>query len=219
MRILNATALIAATLLAVSCFKDNTILYREITMAEVVGPNQVVTDVGLTYNIVEQVCEGSLEGLSRVLIYCNVLKQTGDKEFNVQLLDFVAPLKKDVVRSSTLTKPDDGLGLDPIAVSSVWVSSGYLNLGLAVLILDAEKEHTINLEFDDTAPMDTLRFTLRHDDGMPDDMNLIADDSTVGGTYATFPIANLLPEGVTTLPIKLTWVWDKAYVVKDGLKL
>lgn len=219
MRILNATALIAATLLAASCFKDNSILYREITMAEVVNPNQVKTDAGLTYTIVEKVCEGSLEGLSRVLIYCNVLKQTSDKEFDVQLLDFVSPLKKDVVRTSTLTKPDDGLGNDPIAVTSAWVSSGYLNLGIAVLVLDAEKEHTINLEFDDTAPMDTLRFTVRHDDGMPDDMNVIAEDSIVGGTYATFPIAGLLPEGVTTLPIKLTWVWEKEYVVKDGLKL
>ncbi|MCR5017840.1 MAG: hypothetical protein K6A64_03500 [Bacteroidales bacterium] len=219
MRILKATAIIAATLLAVSCFKDNTILYREITMAEVINPNQVVTDAGLTYTIVEKAGEGSLEGLSRVLIYCNVLKQTGDKEFDIQLLDFLSPLKKDAVRTSTLTKPDDGLGNDPISVRSAWVSAGYLNLGLAVLILDSEKDHTINLEFDDTAPMDTLRFTVRHDDGVSDDLNIFAEDNVTGGAYATFPIANLLPEGVSTLPVKLTWVWDKEYVVKEGLKL
>ena len=154
-----------------------------------------------------------------MLILCNVLKYTGTNEFNVRLMDLVRPLNKDVVATSTLTKPDDGLGNDPVRVRAAWVSGGYMNLGIEILALDEGADHIINLEFDDTAPMDTLRFTVRHEDNVSDDMSVIADDSKLGGAYATFPIAKLLPEGVTTLPIKLSWTWDKEYCVKEGLKL
>lgn len=219
MRILTATAIIAASLLAASCLKSETILYREITMAQVTGPTQFVTDVGLTYNVIENPFGIEFADLTRVIINCNVLKQTGDREFNVQLLQLADPLKKDAVLTSTLTKPDDGLGNDPVGLASVWVSGGYLNMAVGMLVIDQEKEHTVNLEFDDTAPSDTLRFTLRHDDGLPDGEDVIFDESIIGYTYATFPIQKLLPEGVTTLPIKLTWTWDKEYCIKDGLKI
>ena len=219
MRILTATAIIAATLLSVSCLKNETILYREVTMAQVTGPAKLVTDIGLTYNITENPNKIDLTDLSRVIISCNVLKKTGEREYNIELLDLAAPLNKDAVLTSTLTKPDDGLGSDPVRLSAVWVSGGYLNMAIGLLILDEEKEHKVNLEFDDTAPADTLRLTLRHDDGMPDELSVIAEGSKIGYTYATFPIRKLLPEGVTTLPIKLSWKWDKEYCVKDGLKL
>ena len=214
--LLALTALVILT----SCWKkDDTILYRDVTMATATGPSQFVTDLGITYNVVKSEVEGDFSGLGRVLIYCNVLKYTGTNEFDIQLVNLITPLNKDAVATSTLTKPDDGLGNDPIGISAAWVSGGYLNMSIGVLMLDEEKEHRINLEFDDTAPADTLRFTLRHDDGMPDDMNVIAEDSKIGVAYVTFPIAKLLPEGVKTLPIKLTWTWDKEYCSKDDLKL
>lgn len=219
MRILTATAIVAAALLAASCLKNDTILYREITMAQVTGPTQFVTDIGLTYNVVENPFAIEFASLSRVIIHCNVLKQTGDREFNVQLLQLADPLNKDAVLTSTLTKPNDGLGNDPIGLSSVWISGGYLNMCVGVLVIDEEKTHTVNLEFDDTAPADTLRFTLRHDDGLADGEEVVFDEKLIGYKYATFPIKKLLPEGVTTLPVKLTWTWDKEYCVKDGLDI
>lgn len=219
MRTSKLFAVIAILFLAVSCMKDETILYQELTMATVSSATQLKTDVGLTYNIVKQDFDGILETGSRVLALCNVLKRTDLNEYDIELVNYVTPLKKDAVLTSSLTKPDDGLGNDPVGVSAAWVSGGYLNLGIVVLILDEEKDHVINLEFDDTAPADTLRFTVRHEDGVSDDMNVISSESVMAGAYATFPIAKLLPEGVSSLPIKLTWTWDKEYTVKDGLKL
>ena len=219
MRFLTAAAIIAATLLSVSCMKDQTILYKEITMAQVTGPATLLTDAGLTYHITNDANSYDLTDKSRVLIYCNVLKKTADKVFDIELIQLVEPLNKDAVLTSTLTKPDDGLGNDPVGLASAWVSAGYLNVGVGVLVFDENTMHKINLEFDDTAPQDTLRFVIRHDDGLSDTLNEIADDSNVGYIYATFPIQKLLPEGVSTLPIKISWTWDKNYCLKDGLKI
>lgn len=215
---LSATVL-AVAILTTSCLKDNVILYREITMATVTAPNQFLTDAGLTYNVVQKDIDDDFSDFGRVLIYCNILKETASNEFDVELLALIKPLNKDAVLTSTLTKPDDGLGNDPVAVTSAWVSGGYLNMSIAVLALDETKDHFINLEFDDTAPQDTLRFTLRHEDNVSDELNVISEDSALGAAYVTFPVEKLLPEGVTTMPIKLSWTWDKEYCVKDALKL
>ena len=219
MRLSSVTSIIAAMLLAISCTWDDPVIYRDVTMAEPTADGRLKTDSGVIYNIVKKSCEASLEGKTRVLILCDVLKKTADKQYDIELLQLIEPLKKDPVPSSTLTKPDDGLGNDPVAITQAWISGGYMNLCVAVKILSKEQDHVINLEFDDTAPSDTLRFTLRHDDGVDDSTDAISSDTEIGTAYATFPIRQLLPEGKETIPVKLSWTWDNDYTLKDGFSL
>lgn len=202
-------ALFVAAILALSCIKDDTLAYNVITMAKVTGENSVVTDAGIQFDIVDKTCEGSIAGYDRVLIVCNILNRVSDNRYKVRLTQFTAPLVKNPVKTSSLAAPGQGLGEDPVLVTSAWVSGGYLNVGFTVYILDEEKHHTMNLEFDDTAPADTLRFTMRHDDGVATPLEGYDENTPSGSAFCSFPINDLYPEGVNTMPIKLSWTWDK----------
>ena len=208
-KITTIAAIAVAAILAISCIKDDTLAYGVVTMGKVTGPNTLVTDDGIQFDIVEKTCEGSIEGYDRLLIVCNILKRLNDNRYKICLNQFTAPLVKDPVKTSTLASPGEGLGDDPILVSSAWVSGGYLNLGFTVYMLDKEKIHTLNLEFDDTAPADTLRFTLHHDDDLPTPAEGYSEDTPAGSGFCSFPINDLYPAGVTSMPIKLSWTWDK----------
>lgn len=202
-------ALFVASILALSCIKDDTLAHGVVTMAKVTGSKTLVTDGGVQFNITKQTCSGSIEGYDRVLIICDVLRRLGENSYAICLDQFSAPLVKDPVKTSTLAAPGDGLGEDPILVSSAWVSGGYLNVGFTVYVLDKEKVHTLNLEFDDTAPADTLRFTMRHEDDLAAPSEGYSEDTPTGSGFCSFPIDNLFPAGVTSMPIKLSWTWDK----------
>lgn len=210
------SALIVA-LCAVSCIWTNPI-YQDTTMVDVINPTRVITDSGITYNIESQLCDGTLETGKRTLVVCNVTKKRSDTEYDAELLSFVVPLNKAVVRASSITDP---LGDDPVGLSTLWESGGYLNMRFVVQEIEEGKTHTMNLEWLDTEPADTLRFVMHHDDGI-DGIRLPSDDDMeimYGVGYATFPIKDLVPAGVKEMPIKITWVWDKQYCVKDGFSI
>ena len=216
-KIISASALAVLALSAVSCVLNNPI-YKDTTMAEVINATSVKTDAGLTYNIVDQFCEGTLESGKRVLVVCNVMKKTSNIDFDVELVYFTEPLNKESVRASSIIQ---SLGDDPIFINNLWVAGGYLNMRFTVQELEDGATHYINLAWDDTAPADTLRFTLLHDDGIdgihiPDE-----DDDSVsyGNAFATFPIEALVPAELSEMPVKVSWTWDKEYCVKDGLKI
>lgn len=212
--------LLSATLVAlcaVSCVW-NTPLYNDTTMADVIDATTLKTDAGITYKVVDQLCDGTLEAGKRVLAACNVMKKKTETEYDVELVTFLVPLKKETVKSSSVTDP---LGDDPVFVNSLWISGGYLNMRFTVQELEEGKVHTMNLEWLDTQPADTLRFVMHHDDGI-DGIHIPSDedrDVMYGSAYATFPIKALVPAGVKEMPVKINWNWEKEYCVKDGLKI
>jgi len=216
--ILKAFAAAACALLAASCVFYDSNLYRDTSMAQVVSPNRIVLDSGLEYTIVDQKCDGTLETGTRVIVVCDIVKKRSATKFDVKLISFAVPLNKEAVRASTLT---ESLGEDPIFINNLWVSGGYLNMRFTVREFEEGKTHYINLEWDDAAPIDTLRFTLRHDDGIDGIVipSEVDDSAVYGAAYATFPIEAIVPAGMKEIPIKLKWNWDKEYCIKDGLSI
>jgi len=210
----------AAAVLVTACTWDDTIAFNCATMGNMVSATSVKTDAGDIFEITEKTCEDGIESLDRVYIRMDILKDLGGKKYEIRLLNYAGVLVKDAVKKSGLPSPDDGLGDDPVMVTSAWMSGGYLNIGFEVYLVDTEKPHTMNLVLDDSVA-DKLCFTLRHNDGAPAPADGYEKYDT-GSAWASFPISALIPSGSSEIPVELHWTWDKEYsdtgVAKNEIK-
>lgn len=208
MRRLTAAAAVAAMILClVSCMRDDTLMYGAVSMG-VVRDGRIQTDEGMTLVVAENPCDGDLKAERRVHVIYDVLRKQGPALYDIALLRIVNVLVKDAVNLSE-SDPDE-IGDDPVAVTSAWEGGGYINLlvGLSV-VKDSEVKHLVNLVLDDTAPSDTLRFTLRHNAygeymGSP---TVASEDLSIVSTYVSFPVFGLIPVGINEIPIKISWTW------------
>ena len=208
MKRLTAAAAVAAMILClVSCMRDDTLMYGAVSMG-VVKNGQILTDEGMTLIVADNPCEGDLKAERRVHVIYDILRKDGPALYEIALLRIVNVLVKDSVN---LTESDpDEIGDDPVAVSSAWQGGGYINLLVGLSILkDSEVKHLINLVLDDTAPTDTLRFTLRHNafGEYMGSQAVSSEDLSIVSTYVSFPVFGLIPVGLNEIPVKISWTW------------
>jgi len=198
---------LAACAVLSACSKDSVIYYGDVAMGHVVA-GSVVTDTGLTYDVVEQTCEGDLSRMDRVMTVCDILRKTAENRFDVRLTRLIQPLVKDPVAPGQI--PDEELGDDPIQINTAWFSGGYINLGLGLYVLsDSETRHVLNLEAGLNETSDTLCLRLHHNAhgeyyGAP---GIDTNQLVYAGSYVCFPTKGLLPEGMDSIPVKLIWRW------------
>ena len=76
--------LIIAAIAAVSCDKDNTLRYNNFAIGNVVN-GRFVSDLGNTFNVVEQTCKGRLDTLERAIVLCDVLYQEEGGDYAIRL--------------------------------------------------------------------------------------------------------------------------------------
>ena len=195
-------AAIAASLAVVSCHKDDTLRYNNVTMGNVVA-GSFISDQGNTFNIVEQKCEGRLDTLKRAFTICDILSSTGTNEYDVRLNYITSVLTKAPLLSSEIEDMSQ-MANDPALLSDLWISGGYINLYITVPIkIGSDTKHMINLILDETAKEDgTYTFTLRHDasgeilkEGQNTNMVLAAG-------YVSFPVSHLIKEDQAKIKIK-----------------
>lgn len=193
-----------AALAAVSCDKDNTLRYNNLTMGNVVD-GRFVSDQGNTFNVVEQTCMGRLDTLERAIILCDVLYQEEGGDYAVRLNNMQKVLTKSPINSSE-TSDENILTNDPLILSDMWVSGGYLNIQLTIPVkIESTQPHIINLMFDDAAQKDGIyKFTLLHNAGgevlKSEESN---NDMYLANAYASFPITSIITE--ENAKIRLTW--------------
>ncbi|SKC57993.1 NigD-like protein [Bacteroidales bacterium WCE2008] len=202
--------LIPVLLLAIpACSGDDTVYYNATAIGDVVA-GRFVSDDGLVLNIKEKTCDEDFSGLDRAFISFDALRKTGDKEFDIRLNDVAKVLRKDIVFRSE--PGGEERGSDPIMLNLGWFSGEYLNADVVVSFLKgSETPHLINLEFDDVnSGTDTLRFTMKHN-GYGEVFGGSIDDGekkfVLGKTYASFPVRDLIPEGMDSIPVKISWDW------------
>ena len=201
-----------------SCEKDNTIMYNNCTMGNIVD-GRFVSDQGNIFNTVEQVCTGDLLSMKRAFVICDVLNKTEggeDNEYDVRLNQIVSVLTKDVVPTANITT--EMLTEDPIHVEYAWLAGGYMNMYVMFPIkVGSTTTHLINLvhEGNMTNPetgedlSGTYRFSLRHNaNGDKIDQSQIVDYIMAGG-YVSFPINKLIQEKEAI--VKIEWTWYKTY--------
>ena len=138
---------------AVSCKKDTTLQYNNLTMGNVTE-GLFTSDQGNIFNVVEQdrACYGRLDTMKRAIILCDVLnKTTGgqENEYDVRLtamspvkvkdiilddkVEDITPNAKENSVESTEEGTDEGNDQnvyreDPVTISQVWISGGYINM-------------------------------------------------------------------------------------------
>lgn len=204
--------LIIAAVAALSCEKDNTLRYNNLTMGNIVD-GKFVSDQGNTFNVVEQTCPGRLDTMKRAIILCDVLYQEEGGDYAVRLNNMLKVLTKSPVNSSEAT--DESLLVDDaLILSELWISGGYMNMMITIPVKQNSKQpHMINLILDDSAQeAGTYSFSLRHNavgevlktDGDNKDMYL-------ANAYVSFPITDIITEDSAKINLSL-----KSYKVLSG---
>ena len=158
----------AVLLLSVSCKKDETIYYENVTMGNFVG-DKFISDQGNEFAIVENQTEEEIKDTKRAIMQCDVLQKTaGTKNGYDVRVSYVG----EVLTKEPLTFDEAATDLektveDPVLVEQVWISGGYLNMYIMFEVQVSptleESKHMVNLVYDPTSiGTGKLMFTLRH---------------------------------------------------------
>lgn len=205
---------LAAGILAVvsvSCQKDDTLYYNNLTMGNIVD-GRFVSDQGNIFNIVDQTCEGKIEEMERAIVLCDVLNETNgaEKEYDVRLTDLRSVLEKSPVHVSEAVS-EDIAAADPVNIEELWYSGGYLNMLISFYaVSESQTKHLINLVYDKDEE-GTYVFHLRHNAfGEVASMENLNKMRLVGA-YVSFPLRDAVAENEAKFAIK--WDWYKRSVV------
>lgn len=196
---------------AVSCKKDTTIQYNNMTMGNVTE-GRFVSDQGNIFNVVEKAQDLNKELLemNRAYILCDVLnKTTGglDNEYDIRLNAMVEVRAKDILALGTEIS-EEQMADDPAHIEYAWFSGGYLNLYIVFpMKKDSETLHLINLVQEEAK--EGYLFRLRHNSYGEKLNTENVNDYVMAGGYISFPINSLIAED--TAKIRLEWTWHKSY--------
>ena len=200
-----------------ACKKDETLRYNNLTMGNIHG-EEIVSDQGNTFVITERLFEVNLNEFEskRVMLSCDVLRQTADKTYDIRLTGITPVLTKSIKTFEESTEEEDLSIDDPVIIRDIWYAGGYINL----LIEIAQKKgstspHYINLVYDISAAGNgEYTFMLRHNalDEVPSE-----DDTefSTGAGYVSFPISSFIKEDAANITLK----WNSHKFVGSGYSL
>lgn len=197
-------AIAFTALCAASCQKDNTLYYNNLTMGNVVD-GRFVSDQGNTFNVVEQTCKGQLDTMKRAIMVCDVLNATEGKEneYDVRLTQLSSVLTKAPLTLEDAAEGDAAVK-NPVLIDHFWYSGGYINMYVVVPFDSSKKvKHLINMVHS-VADDGSIVLELRHNafSDLRDDNNV---NMTLGGTYVSFPILDVIKKDSAKIIVK--WLW------------
>lgn len=197
-----ATVIVA--LCAASCQKDDTLYYGNFTMGNVVD-GRFVSDQGNTFNVVEQLCSGQLDTMKRAIMVCDVLNETEGKEneYDIRLTQLSSVLTKTPLTLEEAAEGDAAVK-NPVLIDRFWYSGGYINMYVVVPFDSSKKvKHLINLVHS-VGEDGNIVLELRHNafSDLRDDTN---SKMTLGGTYVSFPILDVIKKDSAKIIVK--WLW------------
>ena len=210
-----------------SCKKDDTLRYGNVTMGNLVD-GKFISDQGNTFNMVEMNTTVDLKKFRRGIMQCDVLRETGEKEYDVRVTYMDTVFTKAPVLASIAAEDEEMMVEDPIYIDQRWISGGYLNMYIIFEIqvnpILKDSKHMINLVADDSAAeTGKYTFTLRHnafgetfkgtekeDSGEVGVVSLSSSQISWGfaGCYVSFPISELITDN--NAEVTLNW---KSHVV------
>ena len=199
---------IAAALMciaSVSCKKDTTIQYNNLTMGNITE-GTFVSDQGNIFNVTDQAATitKNLFDMKRAYILCDVLNKTAggsDNEYDIRLNALAEVLAKDVITLGSEVE-EEKLVEDPIYIDQVWFSGGYLNLYIIFAMKkDSQTKHQVNLVQQEST--EGYLFKLTHNAYG----EKLDEESVWGGGYISFPINAVIAED--SAKVKIEWTWYK----------
>lgn len=208
------TTIILAAMGFISCQKDSTLHYSNITMGNIVD-GVFISDQGNIFNIKEQTCEGVIDTMKRAYISCDILSKTAEKTYDIRLNGFHNVFTKSPVDSTAVT--DTAVfAEDPLMVYEMWYAGGYINMYIALYLKEGSgQSHLINLvRNDEGAVPGVYEFTLRHNafGELPSEGDT---DFILGGAYVSFPASDLFKEEEADIIIR----WNSGEKDENGSNL
>lgn len=211
-----------------SCKKDDTLRYNNVTMGNLVN-GKFISDQGNTFNMVEMNTSVDLNKFRRGLMKCDVLKEVGEKEYDVRVTYMDTVFTKNPITASLASEDAEKVVEDPIHIEQMWVSGGYMNMYIVFEIQInpslKDSKHMINLVLDDSAAeAGKYSFTLRHNsfgetfapqegNTAEPEMIMLADNPVnwgFAGCYVSFPISEIVKENNSE--VTLNW---KSHIITD----
>ena len=199
-----------------SCLGDNESKYMYVSYGVIQNVNssndyEILTDKGNTLKVTQSHTIHSIEDGKRVLANFEIVSdnEKGNKIYEVSVNGFYNLLSKPVVNESFILQDKetrrDSIGNDPFNRIYAAFGGNYINIDFEVLYSPhSDVKHLVNLVYDDTrADSDTLYLSLFHNayGEIPEEnVNLVR-----GVAWSSFKISDLLPEGVTSKPVTITW--------------
>ena len=194
---------LALATLATSCQEDKTLYYNNMTMGNIVD-GRFVSDQGHILNVVDQTCDGKLDTLKRAIIVCDILNVTdgASNQYDVRVHQLASVLAKSPVALADAT--GDIEVTDPINMSELWYSGGYLNLYIQIIRNQnsTQAKHLINLVYE-KADDGSYIFELRHN-GFGD-VYKSGEGFSFAGAYVSFPITKIIAENSAKITIRWKW--------------
>ena len=201
-----SSAVAILTFVTVSCHKDDTLYYNNLTMGNIVE-GRFVSDQGNTFNIVEQICPGDLASQTRAMVLCDVLCSTdgADKEYDIRLTNFAPVLDKDAIPHSYTMEAGETSVQDPIHIAELWYSGGYLNIHIKFHAKQgSDLKHLINLVWSKDEEGRYI-LNLRHNGFGEVYSKENASEMYIANGYVSFPIIKFIEENEAKLI--LNWKW------------
>ena len=206
-----------------SCLDDNEDIYVSYGVIRNVNSSnnyEILTDKGNTLQVTKSHTIHSIENDKRVLVNFEIVseKESSKKIFEVNVNGFYNLLSKPVVYESFILQNEDvrrdSIGNDPFSQIDFGFGGNYINIDFKVLHSSySDVKHMINLVYDDTRTnADTLHLTLYHNAYGEVPGKGLSLVSGVG--RSSFKISDLLPPGVTSKRVTITWSEYAYYEVK-----
>lgn len=199
-KIIYSLLLIAAL---ASCKKDDTLRYNNVTMGMIQGED-IISDQGNIFQITEKPFEYDLKKYEsgRVLVVCDVLRETASKTYDVRLTGITGVLAKNVKTMEESTVEEDLSVDNPVIIRELWYAGGYLNMTLETAQKqDSKTKHYINLVQEASEENGKYVFSLRHN--AQGETPSEGDKNYFGAVgYVSFPIAGVIKEDAAKIVLK-----------------
>ncbi|MDR2915849.1 MAG: hypothetical protein LBV74_13625 [Tannerella sp.] len=210
--VLNLSLGLLSAFLFFSCLDDDDDVYVSYGVVQnfnSASNYEILTDKGNTLVVNKSYTAETLENDKRVLVNYEILSDKGKNIYEVRVNGFYNLLSKPLIKESFILQDEearrDSIGNDPFSHIYAVFGGNFINIDFEVWHLqDSNEKHMINLVYDDTqANADTIYLTLYHNaygEVPGKDLSLYR-----GAGRSSFKISDLLPEGVSAKPVKLTW--------------
>lgn len=135
----------------------------------------------------------------------------GSMNYYIRLYRATEVLTKDPVKLSFINEDEevrqDSIGNDPINVSEAWFGGKYLNVEFRIPVKSGSNtKHFINLVEDDVVTHnDTVYVTLRHNAYGEAPVDGDRNSHVWSRGRVSFDLTSIVPEGKTSVPVKLIW--------------
>ena len=224
--VLNLGLGILSVFLFLSCLddsKDIYVSYGVIRNANSANDYEILTDKGNTLVVKKSYTGQTIEDDKRVLVNFEILsdKDKNKSAYEIQVNGFYSLLSKPLVNESFILLDEaarrDSIGNDPFFAISAKFGGEYININFELLLgKNSDKKHMINLVYDDLrADADTIYLRLYHNAYGDVPINGMKVNKGMG--RCSFKISDLLPAGVTSKPVKITWIeYNNYYIVVEN---